>query len=855
MLAIRPDNLVGGLAGIALLAALCGLVGRAVVGHLSRLSGLDWAERVGLALLTGYALLSWIGSVLALGSVFSWRTVLAVTGATLWLTRGSWRLPSVVPGWPRSKTHGALTLCLFLAVAWLFAHPAETFLLFDDSAVYAISGIHLAREGTLVPDVVPNVCTTGQVFRYFGPFRWWDSCSSSLSVGFLPVPKVWAAFAAWLFGAGGAIWCAPFAALLGVFSLFLFLRRMLGRGVSLLATALAAASFPVLWYGRILMSETFTMVALFGGAFLLAVERKGNDSDRPTSLGLIAAMLIGVLALTRIEAIFIVLVLVVAWVLSQWQRRRSSGEAGLSPWTTRWLLMLSASCLAGTSASFLSSPHYFVDTLVKVLSRDTLRLAVLSGAAFTALLVVLRNRKASLRQLGMLGLARIDRVYLGSVVLIVLAALVAAVAGVSSATGTSVTQWLASYIGIPLAVIGLVGILALALRQPQPEMYALLAVSTAFLLVYTVRPLVNLVHPWAIRRVVPFILPTLLAGAGYVFGGLWHAGRNVLRHSRIGQGLLILALTASTAAAAWPLARVSLPFLNYRETAGVWEQLVQLDSLYPQNALLIYDNGPYGIRIPQVMELAFGREVISLTESPGDESLDRLERAIEDGLAAGRRVFYSAVDGDISWDSERYSLRSFDSHLVKAPRVTYQDTPPPAASSIATMQFLVDIYEVVPAGQANVAGHGEFQVPLGEGSLPYLVDGFYGLESDGVGIPYRWTAGDARIVIPLPPGPLQASRAQSWIDIAAWRPEGAESAEVTVTVTGLPSSVVTPDGGFTPQRFEFDIPGAALAGRTEMQITIHCNAWTPSDHGMDDARSLGVAFFGGGVRLVEDSGN
>lgn len=96
--------------------------------------------------------------------------------------------------------------------------------------------------------------------------------------------------------------------------------------------------------------------------------------------------------------------------------------------------------------------------------------------------------------------------------------------------------------------------------------------------------------------------------------------------------------------------------MPYREAAGLWQQLVQLENLYPEDAVLIFDDGAYGTRLPQVMELAFGREVISLVEQPGADELARLEQALADLQDEGKDAYFSVVDGDMKWESQRFGL-------------------------------------------------------------------------------------------------------------------------------------------------------------------------------------------------------
>ncbi len=852
MLAIGPDNVVGGLLGMALLALLCGGYGYILIGGVVRATPKSWFEFAGLCILAGFAAISWIGCLLAVASLFRWWLLLAIAAALGYGVRRWARQAAPLDLAPTSSIMQLGALAVLGCAAWLFARPSETWMLFDDSAVYTISGVHLAEAGTLIPSVENFVCKGHQVFRYWGPYRWWDGCKPTLSVGFLPAPKVWAGIATWLFGRGGAVWSAPFAGLLAMLVLFLFTRRAVGPLAALATTALVAMSFPQVWFSRTLMSETFSQVAVFGGLYYLSLAREGPNQDKPQLWGMLAAALLGLLAFIRFEALLFLLIILAAWLVAM-----AAGDPGPSrrwsaPWMRRWLLWTGGATLVALSLSFAVTPHYYLDQLVKLLSRDSLQLAVIAAAAL-ALAVVGLRRYGPRRLWGTLcgwPLARILLVAL-ALVWVLVAGADLYLRGVSS---SGVTSWLPLYLGWPAFLLGALGLLWFVWKRPSPEAYGLLTLALLSATGFALHPLVTQVHPWAIRRFVPFILPTLMMGIGFALERVWAVIRSAIeggirfwRWPAYGASLLCVGVAGAF------VGRVTWPFVTYQETAGLWAQMEELAALYPPGAIVIYDNGPMGQRLPQVMEQVLGPSAIAYLEPPGPLEIARLEGAIKAARGQGRRVFMNVVDGDLMWDSQEYGMESYDAYVVEAPRVRYEHIPPPTEASIATMRFLVDIYEIVPREELTLLQGPVMPIPVGQGSYSYLKEGFFSAEVDAKGRPFRWTSDEAHIVVPAPVS-VSAPSVGLALDLGAWRPSGAGETVVTVEVQGRTVLEVRVEHVVEPQRFEVTLEDALAPDQKSLEIVLRTSTWRPADYGMEDTRELGAIFYGATLRWSAQEG-
>jgi hypothetical protein len=144
-----------GLLTLLALAVAALALGRLLAGGLRALPVHDWTERGLVWVLVGGIAFSWTGTFLATLGLFRWWAVLLGLIVIVLLARRTLRgdrageiSAAPLPPTPRLAVWAVLVL---LAVAlWTFARPAESFFLVDDSAVYTLGGIVLAREGDLM---------------------------------------------------------------------------------------------------------------------------------------------------------------------------------------------------------------------------------------------------------------------------------------------------------------------------------------------------------------------------------------------------------------------------------------------------------------------------------------------------------------------------------------------------------------------------------------------------------------------------------------------------------------------------------------------------------------------------------
>jgi hypothetical protein len=860
------------------LAALCLVAGWLMpwptTDRPERLSADDALDSLLQTTWRGVIALSVAGILLAVLGLFRPAALLALALAALvarvWFLRRQetalWR-----QAFPSTRSlltwRVAATLAAFCALAWLYARPAEAFLLIDDASVYTLGGLALARTGwlwTKLDAVWPVTADlqrslfqfnpSGMVTRHFGSFYQYTFGQQVLEIGFLPLPKVWAAISVWLFGAPWAGLGAPLFGVLSVATFWRLARRSLGRWGGAVAAIALAIALPEVWYAHYPISEIYAQALVVAGLWLLGQAYTAADQASARPLAIASALALALLTLVRFEAALMLAPLAAAvWWLAKARHPRADRLPRI------WLITLCAATIVGGGFALVTSRYYLFDQTLGTASPRAMRLllALLLAVLALAALTIRARRRYPLpfQRTGEL-LRRHPR--RGAALAWAPALAVGLIHGLTTPWGTSLPHWLVQYLTPSGLALALAGLLLYLLARPNEEDgsldIALLLAAAPFAALYALRPMVVPVHPWALRRLVPLVLPALALG----WGALAQAGQRLVQRLRQTSPaprrpwLAAAALVVLTMAQLLLLWRVTAPLAAHREMAGLWEDLAALDRLLPPNAVVLCDNGDLGHALAPTIELALDRPTLALT-APRDDH----DRAVIAGLLAaaqaqGRPAVLIYTDGDLVWGVPGWGLRPYGAQVWHLPRLGRVVGRPPTAGDLSLAQLSLDIYALVPSAEtAQPAGAtGLFELPLASGSRPYLASGFYPAE-DADGQAFRWTADKSELALPWP---SQASPATFCLrlHLAGGRPPDEPPAQLEVIAEGQRVYEVTLGYDYAP--VVLDIPIASLSdiGEPGLELELQVNPWSPSNHGSADPRALGVALYG--LTLATDCG-
>ena len=831
----------------------------------------DAAVPVGWLAILGLGVLVWVGVLLALAGAFvSWLLVLLLLLPMALLIcralrrRASLGLPRVtLPARHRPVAAAALIVTL---AAFCLASPAESFVVTDDAGVYTLGAIHLVRSGGLsVKDAdlyplqtLPNDVSQGDYYdylqdyarqfllpenvsvpaatRFWGPFFQPVLYRHQIEIGYLPVTKVLGAGPGLVLGLRWVIWAGPAMALLSLTLFTALLRRSLGWGVALPAGAMLAFAFPQVWFGRHLLSEPVTQALVMAILWLDAESGAIRCQGQRRLLTAAQALLLGLLPLTRLEGALIGGALL-GWLV--WHAQAKPGRE----WVWAGIALG-----FGQALSVLSSPTYLYTRLIGVLSQAVQPLAAAISIAVVALVAISACAPLRRRCLQIVGwIARpVHRSWVSSAFAIVLAAAVL-VQAATAPLGDTFAGWLVQYWSLPALLFSLIGLVLapLALPTDQRAIRALALLGVTFGLLYAVDAQTTPVHPWVMRRAVPMIIPALAMGAAVAAKGLVdllcrrvlpYGGGCLLRG--IGYQALVVALVIATGV-------TSLPLLIHQERLGVWTKLAAVDALLPSHAVVLIDDGAIGRQVAQPLALIYGHSVYHLQQSEALRAdAPPVSRLLRIARSQGRPIYYLASDINRRLAPADNELSSVGGVHVVTPVLAHRTDGPPDWFALARQSFLIDVYELqenTSPQAAPVSGH----VPLGVGSYPYLLSGFYGYEYDAVhSRSFRWAAGEASIHLPWPNANGASSPFDVRITVASPRPAGEPASEVELWAEGqrLLRAILPTDGSLV--ELHAAVPRLVSAGEPSLEIRLLADTYVPAVHGgSSDSRELGVRLF------------
>ena len=524
------------------------------------------------ALVLGLALWSWVGYALAELGLFSVGRVAAI------LALPALALFRSVSGFRPARATWVVGVAIAATCAALYLPAYDTSAVASDATIYWNTGVHLARFGALaVPD--PLFAELGFPARAallpLGPTTGWTRMPGGLVVDtdgtavmwptYSHLLPVWIATFAGLGGAAAATLVGPVFAALAVSAVFVFAREAAGTRTALATLALVLANAGELFYARFLMPEIVTQLFVWGG--LVAFARWCRDERRRD--GLVAALALGVAALSRVEYLLFVPLAFALWLTLA--PRRPPGTALVAA-------VLAVVVLHGV-AHLLVVPTHYRDLVLSRLATLRARPALLAGPAALAVVAALlawRTRGRAVRA-------------------IVLVTLAVAAAGFLLASRRpwrlAGVPWLALAVPWPVLAASAVGFGTLVRRRTAANAFPLLLFAIVTAILFT-DPHVTPSPLWVLRRFVPVTIPFLALLASVALP--W----------RRAPWLAAVAVAGALALTARPTAALRrLPLFPDQQPP-----LARLAALLPPDAAVFYapDVAAYAIHVP--IWLAHGRE-------------------------------------------------------------------------------------------------------------------------------------------------------------------------------------------------------------------------------------------------------
>jgi hypothetical protein len=513
-----------------------------------------------------------------------------------------------------------------------------------------------------------------------------------------------------------------------------------------------------------------------------------------------------------------------------------------------WLVTLALSASVGTVLSMAVAPYYIFTRIIMTVSPGTIQLGLIGFLATVAggLLAYYRYREQLNKRLSnqpQNGVVMLTRLAWIAWLLVVIWQMA------TRAQGETFPGWITQYWGFTGLALSLAGVLWVLPSTGRNEAVVLSGLSAFFLLIYSLRPLVMPVHPWAMRRTVPVIWPVLALGAALLLEqGLPRIRMVLSRHvaHRLANGLVTAGKALLAIALALGLMRQTISIAHHRDHDGLWAQLAGLSERLPSDALLLFDDGPIGQRLPQVMEIIFGHPsfVLRSTGAIRSES-PAVDRLISNTMQKGRPVYLIKTGEHLDWRPVTWKLSSWGGQRFSMPVLRHAWGRVPVATDIGQQVFWVDIYEIQPM-TVEAAYASKTDIPIGLGSHPYLIQGFHSLEVDEERV-FRWTDGNALVYAPWPADTSESPATFCLsLSLLPFREPGIPAPELVIQLEDeiLYREIISENDGL--QTIAIEANGVQNKGRPELEIRINSDRWTPALHNEQsgDERTLGIMLFG-----------
>jgi hypothetical protein len=631
-----------------LLASLFGLPGLVLLGCARARGSVPWPwpRGVPVALAFGLALAGVAAIALGALGVYSLAAecvaVAAITAALV--AAGGFRFAWPLGRAPLVESAGFVMVGAIASLVFL-GHPFEMLLGERDATVYTVSGIGLAREGSLVlRDHTAERIGAEAMGRFYPPyskrprkpkrkrmflpqvvkypgFYYVDEGRSQIIAQGLPLLPATIAIFYGAFGLGGAFAATNFVGLVAVLSVFAAGSSLIGAIGATLGASLLALDLIEVWASGYPVAEILLQTLLFAG---LAAYLRGDRLGRS-----LAGFLLGATLLVKVEAALLFAPLGVYAVVAAWRRR---GIPGASFWASYGATaVVAAACWLAFQADYARNAYRVFASLQ---SRMLKNFSAKPGSATVAVLLVvtllamigLSRRAASRRELSRpvaRGLA------VGVVLFVVFGYWVRPhLVGLVAGQGKTLI-WLSWYVSPGLLLAGFAGLAHYLWTRAEAEGLFVLGILLTLSVVFLHFMFVNLIQIYMTRRFVPAALPMVLLFFGYAVATLGAAGTGRARVATW------LAAALVSVAALHTIVVRSHHLYRHREYPGLAQRFADLAENLKGADLVFLSDGKARNLLGPALEFVFGVKTLVVWPPAYEKEKPLIHRWIDEGMAIG----------------------------------------------------------------------------------------------------------------------------------------------------------------------------------------------------------------------------
>ncbi|MCL4552355.1 MAG: hypothetical protein M1305_02200 [Candidatus Marsarchaeota archaeon] len=363
--------------------------------------------------------------------------------------------------------------------------------------------------------------------------------------------------------------------------------------------------------------------------------------------------------------------------------------------------------------------------------------------------------------------------------------------------------WLISPLGILLTGVGLFLIVSQEKKRGLLLLLGYALMETAVLLYgRSITP----TYFWAARRDLPVFLPMSMEVNPHALWAFRRHASGALQW--IAPSALSLALLA-------PQVKTSLPFLQHTEYAGASMSLSRLASIFPDDAVLLFDWTGAEHRYAAPMQYLYGRTSFFLPERTIRDP--RLSMLVSRWQNEGRPVFWLASDDGSKLRLSGQALVYKTTYTSVLPEA--EEVPGRLPARVGESTTVFDVYALVPGMERERKRLASVEIACDQ------QDGFYRIGNARTDAAPCWTKGSATIKLPA----IRGHDLALVLRVGAGRPSGAPHGQTTVFLNDKKlADLLLPNPLHT---YTLPIP-AELQQSDQWTLRFETASWNPAGAGV-----------------------
>ncbi len=729
-----------------------------------------------------------------------------------------------------------VVLILLLSTVF-FYQPTEYLFGGRDPGIYVNTAVQIAlnnqikRSDTLIDEALtkyPNVFEDRHV-KYPGVYLEQIQGKTYINPQFFHAYSIWLGVGYKLFGVNGFLYITPLMASVSLLMVYAVVKELFNKWTGLITLLLLSVNISQIWFARGPYTEILSQLVLWYSMYIVIKAYQSKDGF----LGFISGLSIGSCILIRLDNLLFWPAIAIFLILIYLQREGRS-------------LLWANMTIAGFISSFLFSIPYIMvfgeeythfQLIRETPLPDSLTLQMLfvlllvTGTVSLIALFLMRKPLVSLLN-GIEKYRHPLAAILGAVTVLLFIYLYFirpdTITPHLKANGTRSYReetlvrlgWYITRGGVFFSMAGFVYFLQTRFKREHTLLLFMILIN---FVIYLYDPRITPDHFWAMRRHIPFIIPTFILFISYAAYSL---GKIKLKHLKPWMPVTVVVVYFGV-----KFLMAASPFLMHTEYAGVAEGLETLSQEFEPESIIITDEFNYtsGL-VGTPLEFIYDKNVMVLKNGYDPENLKQF---IQDKKNEGTPLYLLISSGYQSMQDPDISYSFLNQVDISYPLAVPSELKRPHELIQNIKSF--NIYEAFPS---NIYMDQHYLDVGSPNDINYEYIGFYDGESDGT-VSYRWGQDKSSIKLLIDSNNIDRSqRYELKIRASRLMPDQLKDPNLYIAVNEKPIGSLSLDD--TMSDYSLTFPGDYINEDGAILLEFETEAYSPKELGISaDARKLG----------------